>query len=97
MKSHIIQETLEKNKVYLHEQYHVKNIGIFGSCIKGEDNNRSDIDLLVQFEKGHKGFFNYMRLKFYLEELFEKDVDLVMKGAVKPQLKEKIFKDVQYV
>ena len=97
MKNHYIQQKLEKYKALICKQYHVKSIGIFGSFIKGEEALDSDIDILVQFEKGHKGFFNYMKLKFYLEKLFGKEIDLVMKDAVKPRLKKRIFKEVQYV
>lgn len=72
-------------------------MGIFGSFIRGEETINSDIDILVKFEKGHKDFFNYTRLKNYLEELLGRNVDLVIKNAVKPQLKKKIFSEVRYV
>jgi hypothetical protein len=58
---------------------------------------RSDADILVEFEKGHKDFFNYMRLKHYLEGLLQKRVDLVMKGAIKRQLKTSILSEAKYV
>ena len=75
----------------------MKEIGIFGSFVKGKQGTRSNIDILVTFEKGHKDFFNFMRLKYYLEELLTLKVDLVIKEAVKPGLKEKIFNGVEYV
>ena len=92
-----IKEILEKNNTYIKETFYVNEIGIFGSFIKGEQKDRSDIDILVEFKKGHKNFFNYMRLKYYLEELFGKEVDLVIKVAVKPRLRERIFSEVEYV
>ena len=97
MKINIARQKLEKNKSYIYDHYNVKSMGIFGSFVRGELTKNSDIDILVQLKKGHKGFFNYIRLKFYLEELFGKEVDLVMKDAVKPRLKEKIFGEVIYV
>lgn len=94
-----IKKILEKNNNYLRQTFHVIEIGIFGSFVKGEEkiNNDSDIDILITFGKGYKDFFNYMRLKYYLENLLGREVDLVIKEAVKPRLKEKIFREVEYV
>ncbi|GAJ11061.1 unnamed protein product, partial [marine sediment metagenome] len=74
-------------------------LGIFGSFVKGQEkaDNSSDIDILINFKKGHKDFFNYMRLKYYLENLLGREVDLVIKEAVRPRLKERIFSEVEYV
>jgi len=74
-------------------------MGIFGSFVKnkGYIHQDSDIDILISFKKGHKDFFNYMRLKNYLEKILDREIDLVIKEAVKPRLKEKIFKEVEYV
>lgn len=92
-----IKEKLEKSKPYLNKTFHVKEIGIFGSYRRKESNQNNDIDLLVEFENGHKDFFNYMRLKHYLEGMFQKKIDLVMKGAIKPMLKKRILTEVDYV
>ena len=92
-----IREKLEKSKPHLNKVFHVKEIGIFGSYVRSEDNQYSDIDILVEFEKGHKDFFNYMRLKYYLESILQKKIDLVMKGAIKPMLKKSILTEVDYV
>ena len=93
MDANEIEQKLGKKKAYIKKTFHVKKIGIFGSFIRGEQTPKSDIDLLVEFEKGHKDFFNYIRLKYYLEELLERKVDLVMKNAVKSRLK-KAFLDL---
>jgi hypothetical protein len=94
-----IKKILEKNNNYLRQTFHVKELGIFGSFVKGREkaNNSSDIDILITLRKGHKDFFNYMRLKYYLEDLLGREVDLVIKEAVKPRLKERIFREVEYV
>lgn len=92
-----IERKLEEKKEYIKRAFHIKEIGIFGSFIRGEQTESSDIDVLVEFESGHKDFFNYMRLKNYLEELLGRDVDLVIKNAVKSRLRERIFSEVEYV
>ena len=86
---------IEKSN-YIKETFYVKEIGIFGSFVKGKQKAKSDIDILVTFEKGHKDFFNYMRLKYCLEDLLGRKVDLVIKEAVKPRLKQTIFNEVEY-
>ena len=92
-----IKGKLEKKKGSIKNDFHIKEIGIFGSFIRREQTENSDIDVLVEFEKGHKDFFNYVRLKYYLEKLFGIKVDLVIKGAVKPGLRKRIFNEVEYV
>jgi len=78
-----IKQKLKNNDNYLKETFYIKEIGIFGSFIHGKQKADSDIDILVEFNKGHKDFFNYIRLKYYLEEIIGHKVDLVIKGAVK--------------
>lgn len=92
-----VKKKLEKNRAKIRDLFYVSEIGIFGSFIKGTQQDGSDIDVLVAFVKGHKDFFNYVRLKYYLEDLLKERVDLVIKEAVKPRLKEKILSEVEYV
>jgi uncharacterized protein len=92
-----ILEILGKNNAFLKSTYHVTDIGIFGSRVKGTFTKSSDIDVLVSFDHGRKDLFNYMRLKMYLEELFDRKVDLVIKEAVKPRLRDRILSEVRYV
>lgn len=90
-----IVKLIEENKAAL-RTYHIKSIGLFGSYARGEEKEDSDIDILVKFQPGKKTFDNYMNLKFFLEKLLNHKVDLVIKEAVKPELKERIFKSVIY-
>ena len=92
-----IKERVEEKRAYIKANYFVKEIGIFGSFVKGAQHQYSDVDILVEFEKGHKDFFNYMRLKHYLESLLDRKVDLVTKNAIKPMLREQILREVEYV
>lgn len=82
---------------YLQKQFYVKEIGIFGSFVRKEHNEESDIDILVELEDKHNDLFNFVDLKNYLEEIFNKEVDLVMKNAIKHRIKDKILKEAIYV
>ncbi|MBO8143289.1 MAG: nucleotidyltransferase family protein [Thermodesulfobacterium sp.] len=92
-----IKKIFDVYKPILKEKFKVKEIGIFGSYARGEGTFTSDIDILVDFEKEGKTFDNYMELKYFLEELLGLEVDLVMKGALKKELKDVILKEVIYV
>ena len=87
----LIQQNRDRIK-----KYGVKRIGLFGSYLRGEQKEDSDIDILVEFEKGKKTFDNYMELKFFLEDLFKRKVDLVIAESVKPELKKYVMKSVRY-
>jgi predicted nucleotidyltransferase len=76
--------------------YGVKRIGVFGSYGRGEHKTESDVDILVEFEKDQKTFDNYTDLKFLLEDLFQRKVDLVIVEAIKPDLKSHIMGSVRY-
>jgi len=91
-----ILQKIEENKEKM-RKFGVKRIGLFGSYIKGEQKQKSDIDILVEFKKGMKTFDNYMELKFFLEDLFNCKVDLVITEALKPDLKSYILESVRYV
>lgn len=87
----IIEENTEQIK-----KYGVKSIGIFGSFVKVANNSKSDIDILVDFYEGQKTFDNYIDLKFFLEKLFHRKVDLVIKRALKPRIKQNILEEAIY-
>ena len=90
-----ILELMQENQKKI-EKYGVKKIGLFGSFVKNKQKSNSDIDILVEFKKGKKTFDNYMDLKFFLEKLFNRNVDLVVKEALKVKLKSNILKNVKY-
>jgi predicted nucleotidyltransferase len=92
-----IKRILEDNKDILKDKFKVIEIGIFGSYVRGEETITSDIDILVEFEKEGKTFDNYIELKYFLEELLGIKVDLVMKGALKQELRDIILKETVYV
>nr|QNO50418.1 hypothetical protein CKJHOKLD_00040 [Methanosarcinales archaeon ANME-2c ERB4] len=70
----------------------MKKIGVFGSYVRGEQTETSDVDLLVEFDK--PTFDNFMDLLFFLEELFGKDVDLITTSGMSPYIRPNIEKEV---
>ena len=94
LSKHFIKQTLVDNREIL-RKYGVKQIGLFGSYVNGTAHASSDIDLLVELER--LTFQDYMGLAIFLEDLFEKKVDLVTAKSIKPHLKPYIEKEVEYV
>jgi len=75
----------------------VKKIGLFGSFVREEQGVESDVDLLVEFEQGKKTFDNFMRLSFFLEDLFKRRVELVTLESLSPYIGPHIVNEVEYV
>jgi len=91
-----IEEILSTNKRYLSKRYCVKELGIFGSYLHGEQKKRSDLDLLVEFEEPI-GMFDFISLENELTRLTGIKVDLVMKTALIPRIKDKVIKEALYI
>ncbi len=68
----------------------VRSLDLFGSVARGELSPDSDVDLLVDFDKP-VGLFHFFRVQRRLEEILGSKVDLVMRDAVKRQLRDRIF------
>jgi len=91
-----VLQILKEHEILIKEKFGVKRIGIFGSFARGEEKAGSDIDVLVEFDETKITFDNYMDLKFYLEDLFKREVDLVIESSIKPRLKDNIMREVVY-
>jgi predicted nucleotidyltransferase len=87
---------LTEHKAEVCRKYRVNEIAIFGSYVRGEQEKRSDIDILVSFS-GIPDVFKYMELEDYLRRLLHRKVDLVRKEAIRPELKKQILKEAVYV
>jgi len=88
-----IFKILQKNHNLL-TKYRVKKIGLFGSYVRNEASIKSDVDLLVEFEK--KTFDNFIDLAFELEEIFNRKVDLLTEEGISPYILPYIIKEVQW-
>lgn len=91
-----IESILRKHRKELKQTFKLKEMGVFGSYLRGEDRKKSDVDILVDFEEV-PGLLRFIALERYLSELLEKKVDLVMKTALKPRIGKHILKEVVYI
>ncbi len=90
LSTHEILRRLEQNAPVI-RRYGVRSLGLFGSGARGAAREDSDLDFVVEFET--KSFDAYMDLKAFLERLFGCPVDLVLREAIKPRLRETILKE----
>jgi uncharacterized protein len=74
----------------------VKTLAVFGSVARDEARPDSDVDLLVEF-LGPATFNGYMDLKFFLEDLLGRPIDLVTRKSIRPRLKTQIESEAFYV
>jgi predicted nucleotidyltransferase len=77
-------------------RFGVKRCGVFGSFVRNESRDQSDVDILVEFEPDQKTFDNFMHLAFFLEELFGRQVDLITTEALSPYIGPHILREVEY-
>ncbi len=91
-----IKRALDKQRITLRDNYHVKNIGVFGSVSRGDNTETSDVDMLVEFSESI-GFFKFIELEEFLSKGIGKKVDLVTKNALKPSIRTEILQEVTYV
>jgi uncharacterized protein len=69
----------------------VRELSLFGSFARGDEGPESDLDFVVEFDRNT--FDGYMAVKELLESIFNRDVDLVLKTAIKPRLREAILRE----
>lgn len=90
----MVSEKLKMFKPLMKEKYLVSKIGFFGSFARNEQKDDSDLDILVEFEQPVG--FEFIDLKYQLEDIFKRKIDLVTLEALKPQIKETILREVIY-
>jgi len=78
------------------KQFGVRRIGVFGSHAENLQKRNSDVDVLVEFRKGEKTFDHYADLKAFLEKKFNRKVDLVIKEAIKEQIRPRVLRETLY-
>ncbi|OGS43817.1 MAG: nucleotidyltransferase [Elusimicrobia bacterium RIFOXYD2_FULL_34_15] len=91
-----IENIIKEHKTELKKDFNIKRIGIFGSYIRGEQSNKSDLDVLVEF-KEPISLLKQAALWNYLSELLRIKIDLVCKRKIRPELKHNILREVVYL
>ena len=75
----------------------IVKIGLFGSYVRGNQTENSDIDILIEFEPEKENFDNYMSVYDILEQMFRNEkVEIVTKNGLSPYIGPKILKEVIY-
>ena len=91
-----VKELLRAHRAELHG-FGVARLGLFGSVVRDEAGPESDVDVLVEFEAGKKGFAAFMALAFWLEDTLQRPVELVTPESLSAYLAPHILPTVEYV
>ncbi len=91
-----IVKIIRNSKAEMESHYGVKRIGLFGSYVRNKQRKKSDIDILVSFNRDID-LFEFLDLREYLEIQLHAKVDLVMESALKPSIGKRILSEVEYV
>ena len=79
-------------------EFGVRELAAFGSVLRDDFTDQSDVDLLVEFEPGRRiGLFELLRLQHRLEDLVHRPVDLVPKDGLKPLVRDRVLSDARTV
>ena len=100
MRKEEILKKIKENREKI-RSFGVKRIGIFGSAVREEMTEKSDIDVVVEFEEGKATFKNVCGLVDFLEELFGREVDILTPDGIDSirikHVREKIKREIEYV
>ncbi len=91
-----IQQWLVQNKSLLRERYKVRELGVFGSYVRQEQTETSDVDVLVEFSET-PSLLKFVNLENYLSDNLGVKVDLVHKAGLKPRIGKRILAEVIYL
>ncbi|MEQ1592361.1 MAG: nucleotidyltransferase family protein [Thiobacillaceae bacterium] len=92
MKKQRALHLLQEHKEVICQRFSVRHLSLFGSTVRDEARDNSDIDMLVEFDSPATAD-RYFGLQFYLEDLFGCPVDLVTEKALRPELRPYIEKE----
>lgn len=91
-----LKDGIYQQKQILAQKYKIKEIGIFGSYVRGEQKPQSDVDILVDFDES-PSLLELVFLEDELSQALDAKVDLVMKSGLKPRLGQRILRKVVYL
>ena len=90
-----IKKIINQHEQELEGKFKVEKIGVFGSYVKGEQKKKSDLDVLVEFKEPIG--LEFVELAEFLENILKVKIDLVSRGAIKPNRWKYVEKDLTYV
>lgn len=96
MTSKEIISIIRNCKEELQERFGVEDIAIFGSYIRNEQKYNSDVDVFVTLKTGYKTFDNFIELKFFVEDITKKKIDLVIKDSIRKEFRDVVLKEAMY-
>lgn len=91
-----IKRTLEAHKELLRDKYKVKEIGVFGSYVRGEQKRKSDIDIVVEFTES-VSLLDLVEVELFLSDILGIKVDLIPKEDIRPELRDTILEETVYI
>ena len=91
-----IRRLITENRVSI-VNFGAKSIGLFGSFQNGTQTAESDVDLIIEFDVDKKNYDNFISLAFYLEDLFNRKVELITPESMSKYIKPHIEKSIEYV
>jgi uncharacterized protein len=90
----MLQKLLEALKPVLKQNFSVNTVELFGSYVRGEQTEKSDLDVLVTFfEPNDVDLFKFIELRLFLKDKLCLDIDLIEKDTLKPRLKGQILEE----
>lgn len=87
-----ILEVLRQHVPMLAERYAVDTLEVFGSYVRSEQDEDSDLDILISFEED-PSLLTFIAIENYLSDLLGIRVDLVMKDSLKPKIGQQILRE----
>lgn len=93
MNKQVILTRLRDCRQDIRQRFSVRRLSVFGSVVRDEADDSSDVDVLVVFDR-QANFDIFMELKFYLEDLLGMGVDLVTDKALRPQVRRAIEQEM---
>ncbi len=90
-----IKKIIKIQKPYLDERFGIKEIGIFGSFVRGEQRLDSDIDVLIELHRPSRiSLIDLVELEYYLQDLLGTEVDVVLKNNLRRRIGKRILSEV---
>ena len=97
MDKQYILEYLKANKESIRSKYGVTQIGLYGSFVRDEQKDSSDIDIAIEMEAMKKNIHNFFSLKREFESVFGRRVDLGIESSLKPAVVINVKNEIEYV